>query len=125
VAGAAWALLRWVPVGFPPDQFPVAAFPHIPTEARLFAPDKYGGYLIYRGRQVFFDGRSDFYGAEFLKQYGRLVQVRPGWREYFDSFHFTHALLPKDAPLIPALSAAGWRMVYQDGTAVLLSDAGQ
>ena len=92
--------------GFPADTFPVAAYPHIPAGARLFAPDQFGGYLIYRSNgtlKVFFDGRSDLYGADFLKQYSRLVQVRPGWRAYWDSFHFTHALLPADAPLLPAL----------------------
>ena len=113
--------------GFPPDQFPVAAYSHIPAGARLFAPDKFGGYLIYRSagtRKVVFDGRSDFYGADFLMQYGRLVQVRPGWRRYFDSFHFTHALLPVDAPLLAALEQAGWRIVYTDKTAVLLAASG-
>jgi hypothetical protein len=113
--------------GFPADQFPVAAYAHIPPGARLFAPDKFGGYLIYRSagaRKVFFDGRSDFYGADFLKQYGRLVQVRPGWRQYWDSFGFTHALLPVDAPLRAALEQAGWRPVYADGTAVLLTPSG-
>ena len=108
---------------FPADQFPVAAYPHIPAGARLFAPDKFGGYLIYRSNgtlKVFFDGRSDLYGADFLKRYSRLVQVRPGWREYWDSFHFTHALLPADAPLLPALEQLGWRPLYQDKTATLL-----
>jgi hypothetical protein len=112
--------------GFPPDQFPVAAAAQVerlPADARLFAPDKFGGYLIYRfsgRRKVFFDGRSDFYGAEFLKRYGRMAQVRPGWREIWDSFAFTHALLPVDYSLIPALQAAGWRELYRDRTAVLL-----
>jgi hypothetical protein len=52
------------PAGFPADQFPVAAAPAIarlPAEARILAPDKFGGYLIYRfngERKVFFDGRS-------------------------------------------------------------------
>ena len=94
----ACALLRFTPVGFPPDQFPVAAYPHIPAEARLFTSDKYGGYLIYRSngqRKVFFDGRSDFYGAEFLKQYGRLVQVRPGWRRIL-GFLALHARAPSE-----------------------------
>src|SRR4051794_40564888 len=93
---------RHLPTGFPPDQ--------LPAEARLFSSDKFGGYLIYRSngtRKVFFDGRSDFYGADFLKQYGRMVQVRPGWREPWDSFDFTHALLPNDYPLIPALEQLG------------------
>jgi hypothetical protein len=121
---AAFVLLGHLPTGFPPDQFPVAAYSHIPAEARLFASDKFGGYLIYRSNgalKVFFDGRSDFYGAEFLKQYGRMVQVRPGWRESWEPFHFTHALLPLDYPLIPALEQLGWREVYRDGTAALLA----
>jgi hypothetical protein len=129
-SGLAWAPLMVVaafyltPVaGFPADQFPVAAYPHIPAGARLFAPDKFGGYLIYRSNgtlKVFFDGRSDLYGADFLKRYARLVQVRPGWRDYWESWHFTHALVPADAPLLPALEQIGWRPVYEDKTATLL-----
>ncbi len=128
---AMFALLR-VPAiaartGFPPDQFPVAAAAAVeglPPSARLLAPDKFGGYLIYRfngKRKVFFDGRSDLYGAEFLKQYARLVQVRPGWRRQLDSFHFTHALLPNDYSLIPALEQLGWTPLYQDQVATLLA----
>jgi hypothetical protein len=116
--------------GFPPDQFPVAAAAQVeklPPGARLFAPDKFGGYLIYRfagRRKVFFDGRSDFYGAEFLKRYGRMAQVRPGWREIWDGFSFTHALLPNDYSLIPALEGIGWRRIYRDGTATLFEGPG-
>ena len=87
----AFALLRLPAIqaatGFPPDQFPVEAYSQVarlPAAACLFAPDKFGGYLIYRSqaaRKVFFDGRSDLYGADFLKQYARMVQLRPGWRE--------------------------------------------
>jgi len=121
----AWAVMP--PGAFPADQFPVAAYPHIPQGARLFAPDKFGGYLIYRSNaalKVFFDGRSDLYGAEFLKRYSRLVQVRPGWKAEWDSWHFTHALLPADAPLLPALQQAGWNVIYQDKTASLLAFGG-
>ena len=113
--------------GFPADQFPVRAaleVAKLPPEARLFAPDKFGGYLIYRfagTRQVFFDGRSDLYGAQFLERYGRMAQVRPGWRATWDSFRFTHALLPNDYSLIPALEQAGWKEMYRDGTATLLA----
>jgi hypothetical protein len=118
---AAWVMMP--PGAFPADQFPVAAYPHIPAGARLFAPDKFGGYLIYRSNgslKVFFDGRSDLYGAEFLKRYSRLVQVRPGWQAEWNTWHFTHALLPADAPLLPALQQAGWHTIYQDKTASLL-----
>ncbi|HLH17254.1 MAG TPA: hypothetical protein VKX45_08540 [Bryobacteraceae bacterium] len=127
MALAAFVLLRYTPAGFPPDQFPVAAYDHLAPGGRLFAPDKFGGYLIYRSggaRKVFFDGRSDFYGAEFLKQYGRLVQVRPGWQKYWNEFHFSRALLPNDAPLLAALEQAGWRPVYHDGTVTILDPGG-
>jgi hypothetical protein len=126
---ACFALLRTPSIaaatGFPPDQFPVAAYDQLPPGARLFAPDKFGGYLIYRSqgaRKVFMDGRSDLYGAAFLQDYARMVQVRPGWRESWESFHFTHALVPNDYALGPALEASGWKPVYHDRTVTLLEE---
>lgn len=113
--------------GFPPAGFPVAAYPHIPAAARLYAPDNFGGYLIYRSRgnlKVFFDGRSDLYGAEFLRQYQRLIALQPGWWTYWESFGFTHALVPADSALIEALEHHGWKLVYQDRTALLLRSTG-
>jgi hypothetical protein len=112
--------------GFPADRFPVAAagaVERLPAEARLLAPDSFGGYLIYRfdgGRRVYFDGRSDFYGAGFMQEYLTLIQVRPGWREIVRSQGFTHALLPKDSALGAALEQAGWATLYKDGVATLL-----
>ena len=122
VLGGCWFLMPRA--GFPPDQFPVAAYDHIPAGARLFAPDKYGGYLIFRSSgtlKVFFDGRSDLYGAEFLKQYARMTQARPGWQEIWNRYGFTHALMPNDYPLLAALEQNGWRVLYRDGTATLLA----
>jgi hypothetical protein len=113
-------------IGFPPDEFPVAAaaaIEKLPPDARLFAPDKYGGYLIYRFngvRKVYFDGRSDFYGAAFMKQYIELVEVRPGWQEIMRSLHFTHALLPNRYSLGAALDQAGWKTIYKDNVCTLL-----
>jgi hypothetical protein len=113
--------------GFPAKEFPVAAaaaIERLPSDARILAPDKFGGYLIYRfegQRKVFFDGRSDLYGSAFLRQCGRLMQARPGWQEIFESFHFDDALLPNDYPLIPALEQAGWKPVYHDSVCTLLT----
>ena len=112
--------------GFSPDEFPVAAAAHVerlPSNARILAPDKYGGYLIYRfagARPVFFDGRSDFYGASFMQDYIRLVQVRPGWRKQMEAHQFTHALLPVDYSLAGALEESGWIACYRDRVSVLL-----
>jgi hypothetical protein len=135
--GAAWVLplmlaLAWIlagmnargAVGFPPDQFPVAAAARLPGGARVLAPDKFGGYLIYRfagALPVYFDGRSDFYGLDFMKRYIALVEVRPGWTRELERWRFTHALLPNNYSLISALGARGWREVHRDSTATLLA----
>ena len=90
----------------------------------MLAPDKFGGYLIYASagtRKVFFDGRSDFYGVDFMKEYIRLVEVRPGWTATLDRHAFTHALLPNNYSLIPALEQRGWRATHRDATATLLA----
>jgi hypothetical protein len=113
-------------VGFPEDEFPVAAASAVemlPAEARLFAPDKYGGYLIYRfngSRKVYFDGRSDFYGAAFMKQYLDILEVRPGWEDAMRPLHFTHALLPNRYALLAALEQGGWKTLYKDNVCTLL-----
>ncbi|MGA2116385.1 MAG: hypothetical protein ABSH56_16710 [Bryobacteraceae bacterium] len=127
VLAACFGLLRTPAIraatGFSPREFPVAAYPHLRPGGRLFAPDKFGGYLIWRSagaRKVFFDGRSDFYGAAFLAEYARMAQARPGWRRDWDSWGFTDALVPADSPLVPALEQCGWRLVYSDPTAVIL-----
>jgi hypothetical protein len=112
---------------FPASEFPVAASATVASlaaNARILAPDDFGGYLIYRfkgQRKVFIDGRSDFYGKEFLERYVRLVDLRPGWQNEFNRWNFTYALLPTDHRLIPALAANGWQELYRDRTAVLLT----
>ena len=121
---AGFFLLRGTAAGFPADQFPVAAASHVPRAARLFAPDKFGGYLIYRfhgERKVFFDGRSDFYGVSFMKSYIDMVQLRPGWLDTWNGWGFSHALVPSGYSLADALPRLGWRTLYRDGTAVLLA----
>jgi hypothetical protein len=113
-------------IGFPPATFPVAAsqaVEKLPPAARILTSDSYGGYLIYRfsgDRKVFFDGRSDFYGADFLKQYLVLIEARPGWRRIVSAYGFTHALLPEASPLKAALQQAGWITLYRDNVATLL-----
>ena len=93
-------LLRIPAAGFPAKEFPVTAsatIAKLPPDARILSSDKFGGYLIYRfsgERKVFFDGRSDLYGAKFLENYATLTQLRPGWQGILNSYNFTHALLP-------------------------------
>lgn len=113
--------------GFSPEEFPVEAsrkaVAALPLQARILMPDKFGGYLIYHfagQRKVFFDGRSDYYGVDFMRDYIELVQVRPGFERQLEQFRFTHALLPVNYSLLAVLPKMGWRETYRDGTAVLL-----
>jgi len=112
-------------IGFPSSRFPVqaaTAVERLPANAHIVAPDSYGGYLIYRfdgARKVYFDGRSDFYGVPFMKQYLTLTSVQPGWRDVMRSYGFTHALLPRNSALKAALDDAGWVTLYSDEVATL------
>lgn len=114
----------WLPQysGFPGDVFPWEALRGIPPHFRLFAPDKYGGYLIYSfdgELKVFFDGRSDYYGAEFMKDYIAMVQLRPGWQQQWERWNFDAALLPRDYSLNSVLPLLGWKAGYSDTTAAV------
>jgi hypothetical protein len=117
--------------GFSPNTAPVAAASSIaplPANARILSTDSFGGYLIYRfrgTRKVFFDGRSDYYGSEFIDKYTRLISALPGWRDELNRWHFTHALLPPNCALVPALETIGWQEIYRDHTAVLLAAANE
>ncbi len=119
-----------VRTGFDPAEFPVeaaAAVAALPAEARIYAPDKFGGYLIYRfdgARKVFFDGRSDFYGIAFLKQYIRIAEARPGWNEALAAHRCSHALVPAGSTLAGVLGNSGWRLIHRDRTALLFEKEG-
>ena len=55
--------------------YPAAALATLRNSDRIFTSDTWGGYLIYRRypAKVFTDGRSDFYGPAFEKEYAERV----------------------------------------------------
>jgi hypothetical protein len=130
---AALAMLAVFPASgladFAEKSFPVVAVSQnsgllCSTGVRILTSDQWGDYLIYRWyprTRVFFDGRSDFYGTDFIARYSRLLDLGPGWRNEFNRWNFTQALLPPDCPLISALEANGWQELHRDRTAVLLT----
>jgi hypothetical protein len=114
-------------VGFDRHKFPVAAANflagHDAPARRIFARDYWGGYLISRfeGRvKVFVDGRSDFYGEDWLETYAQINEVKPGWDKLLDAFQLDTVLVPPSHPLASALRArSGWRTAYADAVAVV------
>jgi hypothetical protein len=116
--------------GFPENRFPVRAVQQnagwLAPDAgapRILTSDQWGDYLIYRlypRQRVFFDGRSDFYGADLAADYGVLQAGCEGWRERMARYRFDAALLPRGWPLSAALEREpGWRRVYQDSVAAI------
>jgi hypothetical protein len=111
---------------FDAKRFPVQAVNAIAqgdNHAPIFAPDYWGGYLIYRlypQTLVVVDDRHDLYGEQFLKDYLRVTRVAPGWDEVLDNKHVTRVLAPAESSLANILrETAGWQIRYEDKVAVL------
>jgi hypothetical protein len=110
---------------FDAKRFPVQAIPAIQagTDTRIFTFDQWGDYLIYRlypSIQVFVDGRSDFYGAEFVIRCEHLVNARYGWEAELQRYGVNTVLLKPNAPLSEVLKRSrNWRVVFDNGSAIL------
>jgi len=123
---------RVLAADFDPSRFPVAAADLLEgsrTTENVFCPDRWGGYLIYRlypGVRVAVDDRHDLYGAEFLKQYLKIVHGEDGWQEALAGMKAGWVLVSSDSPLASLLAGRpGWRPVYQDETAALYRREGR
>ena len=122
--------VRW-PADFPDVKFPTAIVgrhAHLISRSRVMTEDQWADYLIYRfypAHKVYVDGRSDFYGPELGREYLALAHGRHDWKQLLDRRGFDVALLPASWPLATLLKGhAGWRVVEDDGKAVLFVRAG-
>ena len=111
---------------FDPKSYPASAVAMIGRDpwARVFTPDQWGDYLIYRlypSTRVFVDGRSDFYGAEIGNQYLRLTGGQWDWEQIMQKYGFTSVLLPSELPICQLLKRdPGWRVEEDSGKTILL-----
>ena len=114
---------------FDPQAFPAAAVDALQAgpPSRIFAYDQWGDYLIYRlypRTRVFLDGRSDFYGADFEKDALGVERVKYDWEKTLSRFDIDTILLSPSTPLAGALKESSrWRLVYDDGVAVVFRSA--
>ena len=118
---------QWMHAHFDPKNLPVQATDTIVERGirePIFAPDSWGGYLIYRlypENRVFVDDRHDFYGVDFLRDYLKAIRLTPDWDKFLNEKHVNWALLPAGSALANMLEeTTQWNVVYRDGTAVLL-----
>ena len=112
---------------FDPEVFPLEAVDWLeknPQEGEMFNYFTWGGYLEYRlwpEEKVFIDSKVDFFGEDFLREYGQAILVEEGWEDVFTNYSVDWAILPKETRLVSALqSDLGWEIIYQDNTTAVL-----
>ncbi len=113
---------------FDENVFPVKATQFIRRQGipdHLFSSDAWSGYLIYRlypATKLYFDDRHDFYGANYVREYGEAVLATRRWQEPLDHYQVQWVLMPADSAFASLLrESAGWRIRYQDDVAVVFS----
>ncbi len=110
--------------GFNPKIKPVAAVEFLqrePIQGNMFNNDQIGGYIIYAAHQrykVFFDGRSDMYGVERMKEYNKVMGFEPGWEKVLEKYRITWIIFDAKSMLSRfLLSNDHWRLIYADKVA--------
>jgi hypothetical protein len=108
---------------FPVDAAVFLSQQHLVSPIRLYSSWQWGGYLIYRlwpSLRVFDDGRTDFYGPDFVNEGLRAWDAQPDWSRVLDRYKVNAALLPVDSSLASVMRERDdWKPVYQDGVAAL------
>lgn len=95
-----------------------------PVHGTLFNDYGWGGYLIWavpRPSRVFIDGRADVYEyGGVLADYLSITRLEPNAMQLLKKYDVQACLIPRNAPLGTALSAAnGWERVYEDPLAAV------
>jgi hypothetical protein len=110
---------------FDPDRFPATAIPTVEASSarRIFASDYWGGYLIYRlypSKRVFIDGRADVFGRELSNTAVGILEAHHDWSQQLNHFAVDMVIIKPDVPLATVLKTSpGWRMLFDDGKAIV------
>jgi hypothetical protein len=112
--------------------FPEAAVSFIETASPpgpILNHYNWGGYLIwklYPKYPVYVDGRTDLYAGSIMEDAQVLYSVSsPLWQQLLDRWQIRTVILPPDTPLVAALRQNnGWKLIYADPQAVILTRSG-
>jgi hypothetical protein len=115
---------------YDPKRYPAAVLPLLASDAghhRIFCDDEWGDYLAYRlypSGRVFIDGRSDFYGGQFVRNFLDIWGVKYDWEAQLERYGVDTLLLSTKSAMAGAVKqSARWKVVYDDGTAILFEPA--
>ena len=103
---------------------PVSAVEFLKKEkiaGNMFDNDEFGDYIIYAAwpkYKVFFDGRSDMYGADMLKDYLKVASTKPGWNEVLKKYHISWIIFNANSRLsLFLMQSDDWKLIYADEVA--------
>jgi hypothetical protein len=94
-AALSFVTLGTIEYSFDKESKPVAAVDFLKKEritGNMFNNDEFGDYLIYAAwpeYKVFFDGRSDMYGEEIMKEYFAISQIEPEFDDVIEKYAIT------------------------------------
>ncbi len=109
---------------------PVAAVEFLKKETlhgNMFDNDEFGDYIIYAAwpqYKVFFDGRSDMYGTDILKEYYKIIYFKQGWEKVIEKYHITWIIYNTNSVFSRfLLQNDDWKLIYADKVAnIFLKD---
>lgn len=109
---------------FDPKVKPIAAVEFLkrePVHGNPFNDDEFGDYMIYAlwpNYKVFFDGRSDMYGTARMKDYYKIVSLKPDWEKILEKYKITWIMYDTGSPLSRYLmERKDWKLIYEDKVA--------
>ena len=113
-----------VEYGFDKKTLPVDAVQFMKKEkitGNMFNNDEFGDYIIYAAwpeYKVFFDGRSDMYGVERMKEYFRVVKIENGWDKVLAKYDINWIIYGANSPFSHFLiERDDWKLIYADKAA--------
>ncbi len=100
---------------------PVAAVEFMKKEnlkGNMFNNDEFGDYIIYSAwpeYRVFFDGRSDMYGVDRMKEYFKVLGIKPGWDEVIKKYKINWIIYNANSSLsVFLMGREDWKLIYAD-----------
>ena len=143
IKGGGWSILAIILLGvvlyrgtpldregyrYNPDVFPVEAVAWLqtnPQTGNMFNSFTWGGYILYQTwpqYPVFIDGQTDFYGESLTREYESIISLTDGWETLLQKHDVSWVIIETDSALALALSENGWRVLYEDDTAIILRE---
>jgi hypothetical protein len=109
---------------FDSKKLPVDAVQFMKKEkipGNMFNNDEFGDYIIYAAwpeYRVFFDGRSDMYGVEIMKEYFKVSGFEQGWETVMQKYGMDWIIFNNKSALSRyLLERSDWKLIYSDKVA--------